>query len=397
MFSRNLFAFDLPAPTGPFSVGMSSYQVEDSSRQEIMSSQKGARRKFMVHVWYPTDGQKKKSNEQYLARAMPFMKRQGKRLYYLPNFVMDLMFSDIHSYAHRGSKISASRGRYPVILFSHGFGSLSGMHSTTLEELASHGYIVVGVDHTYDCCISTFNDGKQVPLYMKWKSKFGRICDRFSCWVQDMQYVLTFLCKKQLYDSEGLLTGKIDLQRVGVLGHSMGGAVATHICATEGLVKAGVNMDGPILSNDKSGFLSKPFMFLLAQETIRRITRPIDDKELKRLNIAREELDTIKKRYFPAISNLNNGNDKESYIFEVKGAGHNTFCDYPLLKKVSRFFSLFNLGVGTIDPYRALESINSYLVQFFDVHLKGYERRKWQTLHKKFPEVLSINEKPLPC
>lgn len=397
MFSRNLFAFDLPVPTGPFSVGMTSYQVEDASRQEEMSLTGGTHREFMLHVWYPTDGPKEKSKEQYLARAMPFMKAQGSKLYYLPNFVMDFLFSDVHSYAHRDKPLSSSRRKYPIILFSHGFGSLAGMHSTTLEELASHGYIVVGVDHTYDCCVSVFDNGKQVPLFTKWKSKFGRIRDRFSCWVKDLQYVLTFLCKKQLHDTKGLFAGKLDLQRIGVLGHSMGGAVATHICATEGLVKAGVNMDGPIFSESKQGFLEKPFMFLLAEETIRRITTPISSKELKRLHIAPEELQTIKDHYLPAIPSLDANNPEASYLFEVKGAGHNTFCDYPLLKKVSRFFSMFNLGVGTIDPYRALSCMNSYLTHFFDIHLKGYDRRNWQTLQDQYPEVVAFKAKSKQC
>ena len=55
-------------------------------------------------------------------------------------------------------------GGWPVVLFSTGYGIERQLYTGLVEDLASHGYVVVAIDHPHDANIVSFPDGHTVSI-----------------------------------------------------------------------------------------------------------------------------------------------------------------------------------------------------------------------------------------
>jgi len=366
------------------------YYFKDLSRKEIHSLNENEYRELIVQFWYPTEKKEEKALIPYLGDTMPFVKEALKEwyLYYLPSSIFDYLLKGIYTHAVPNLPVSHLKEIYPVIIFSHGFACLSNFNTTQLEELASHGYVVVGINHTRDCSVSVFPDGRVVPLNEKWKEHYvGYLSKAIDWWVQDVRFVLNKLAEINKNDPEKKFTGKLDLSRIGIFGHSMGGATATQICRSDDRVKAGINMDGPLFGKKPTKSFAKPFMFMLAEEPLKKLEKPLTEKELEYLWLKREDERLLREIYAAGIPILCSNIGKDVYYLVIRGAEHYTFSDFPLIRKLSWFFRYFNLKTGTLDPYRAIEITNNYVLQFFDKYLKEKESPLFDG-NKYYPEVV---------
>src|SRR6202041_2779270 len=131
-----------------------------------------------------------------------------------------------------------------------------------------------------------------------------------------------------------LLTGHLDLDRVGVYGHSMGGQTALVVCAMDKRIKAGMAMDGTVHLVKE---VSQPFMVMQAD-------RPGDPLEVEEL---------CKSLRGP------------HYILNLKNSGHANFTDLPLLTPIHWVACLS----GTINEMRATQIVDSYALAFFNRYL----------------------------
>jgi predicted dienelactone hydrolase len=141
----------LPAPTGPHEVGRVSFDWVDPDRVEIYSSNPQDRRELVLWVWYPAAPDPDAEWAAYLPEP------------WAPaGHFLGLDAAGLLSHAVADAAVADDQSTYPVLLLSpSGFPPL--LLAAIAEDLASHGYVVVGVNHTYEASLTAFADGRVIP------------------------------------------------------------------------------------------------------------------------------------------------------------------------------------------------------------------------------------------
>jgi predicted dienelactone hydrolase len=267
-------SFELPAPTGKLRIGTTRWVVVDSTRQETFAP--GRQREVEVLAWYPalaTDGDTAPYLRSGMEEALSFA-----RLAKLGDAYDSL--AHVKTHAIIDAPPAPSPSRFPVIVFSHGYTGFPSSHTSLAEDLASHGWAVLHVVHPFEAAARlsdgmfvTFTDEKNAmrPQVMdvlnEWKAEGStmekvvsapddverekllrgylttlkhtdRVVER---WVADVKAVLDRLPK---VGAGSALAARLDLDRIGVAGHSMGGVMAGQFCVEDRRCKAGLNLDG---------------------------------------------------------------------------------------------------------------------------------------------------------
>lgn len=148
--------FKIPEPTGEFKVGTQTFHFVDTNREEIFGDARDGKRELMVQVWYPA--------QAGTGKYAPFIPdtqilRYMAANYGLPGFTLQHL-KYVSSHAYLGAEVSSAQTSYPLILANPGFGSSRFLHTSQAENLASHGYIVAVIDHTYNTFATEFPDGR---------------------------------------------------------------------------------------------------------------------------------------------------------------------------------------------------------------------------------------------
>ena len=388
-------AFYFPMPTGQYAIGIKTYHWIDAGRKEILHDDPAhSNRELMVNIWYPAQGAlAEKPTTHYAPYAIDYLKKNKKMLGILG------LSCPIYSYAHPEALLAQDVLRYPVIIFSHGLGTNRDRNTAHCEELASYGYVVVGISHTYDSDVVQFPDGRIADKAQRKKNKsslekrkqLDQIDQDIEVWISDVRFVLDQLEQLDV-DKASLFYQRIDKEHIGMFGHSFGGATAVQICRRDQRVKAGVNLDGGLIGPDLTKKFGKPFMFMLSEDNVKTDERPWTRDDWKRFGInSLNEEKMMKSRSFVAVKQLAKSLGHDVYMFMLKDARHMAFCDNVLLKHAS-FFTRFlgaaqDFGSGEIDGFRATEIVNAYLVNFFNKYLKGQPSELLDGSEKNYPEV----------
>src|SRR4029079_9856043 len=144
----------LPTPTGPYRVGRASFHRIDASRPETFTAESTDHRQVLFHIWYPAEA----IGGTVASYIDPLPDDEVVRNSY--SFVGIENAMKTRSHAFVGVKVSPAKKLYPLIVFSHGLGRVSAQYTTLLENLASHGYIVVGVDSPFFSSAVQMPDGR---------------------------------------------------------------------------------------------------------------------------------------------------------------------------------------------------------------------------------------------
>lgn len=369
-----------PRPTGQHAVAARILYFEDHCRKEtLVHDPMHPFRELVVHLWYPSQGApQEKPNFRYFISRLAYAENQswlGRLRVWLHNKLVE----PVYSYSIPDGAFSSNQQSYPVILLSPALGSTADLYTAYAEELASHGYIVVGVNHTYYCNSVKFPDGRVMSkkiLNEKYKNareieKFKAMDSWIETWIEDIAFVLASI-KQINSDQNSFFYQHFDFEHLGMMGHSFGGAATTQLCRRNKRLKACVNIDGRLHGTDLTEPFDTPYMLLLAEELIKRKQKPVSDTELAKLGITREEDEYMKQRYIPALEELCSKLSHDAYTYVVKGADHLDLSDRALLKKMGNYTKLFgDYGVGPIDGNRAIAIVNACLVNFFNKYLKG--------------------------
>ncbi|MGW0204024.1 alpha/beta hydrolase family protein, partial [Nonomuraea sp. NPDC003201] len=281
------------------------------------------------------------------------------------------------THARVGAPVEPRAGRLPVVLFSSGDGGPRTLGTALVEDLASRGYLVVTVDHTYEADQVEFSGRRLVralPLPAKLTPKViaKLLADHARARLADMRYVLdqvTALAHSRPIGGElpkGML-GAPDASRVGALGQSLGGSVAAQLTRDDARVDAAVNLDGSYVGPVATRGVTKPFL-QLAAETHTRAGEPS----------------------WKSFWRASTGWKRE---LRFKGAAHGSFTDLqPLLPQIAAKLPKVPLAdyVGTIDPGRSVAAQRAYVGAFFDLHLRGKPTRLFESPDTRFPEVSLI-------
>ncbi|MGM7681584.1 hypothetical protein ACSVDA_05450, partial [Cytobacillus sp. Hm23] len=138
----------LPKPTGEYNVGKIIEHYVDQSREEVFTKKPSDYRELIIQLWYPTDMKITKNNRTpYHPNSAYFIEEISKYLN-VPQFIFNGV-NKIETNSIKGARVSNKKYKYPVLLFSHAHGSSTSLNSFQIEELVSHGYIVVGIEHSY--------------------------------------------------------------------------------------------------------------------------------------------------------------------------------------------------------------------------------------------------------
>src|SRR3954468_18891814 len=221
-----------PPPTGPAPVGLSRITLTDHHRAERLAPGGGPRR-IPLRVWYPA-ARPGSAPGQVLD---PAEQAAYESVFALPSGALD----GIGDTTTAGAP--PAPGRHAVILLSPGWGNSAAFHDAQASDLASHGYVVVGIDHPGDTTVVDAGGGRILTM-----NPAGEKIQKTSAVqrVADIRYVLHHL-------SAVHGAGRLDRRRIGAYGHSMGARATAAAMYYEPSIRAGVNLDGlaeePVLSH----------------------------------------------------------------------------------------------------------------------------------------------------
>ncbi|HDV8364933.1 alpha/beta hydrolase family protein [Bacillus cereus group sp. MYBK59-1] len=255
--------FSFEEPTGPHRIGTKLYHWVDHQRNEPYSKNPNNWRELMVQIWYPAAEKSKGDPEPYIRNINELSKGLEKTLS-IPAFAFSHM-ELVKSHSFMDLQLSDSENHYPILLFSHGFNGFRNQNTFQVEELASQGYIVLSIDHTFDAAATVFPGGR--TAYVQPINLTDEGDSHIKLWEEDVSFVLNQIEKLNENDETGFFTGRLDTSRIGMFGHSYGGATAAQILAKDSRVKAAINMDGTLYGEilPESG-IGKPFLLMNAEE-----------------------------------------------------------------------------------------------------------------------------------
>ncbi|GAA4497759.1 alpha/beta hydrolase [Actinoallomurus oryzae] len=241
-------ALRLPRPTGPRPVGATTLQLVDSSRTDPWVPSSGARR-LMVSLWYPASAARG-PRAAYMTPDESALLLKGEGITTVPPDTLSHTRTDAYADA------TPARGRHPLVVLSPGF-SLPRSSLTSLgEDLASRGYVVAAVDHTYENFGETFPDGHTTTCVVCDLDQTPALARKLAAGrAADVSFVLD-----RLTGPRPVWKGGISASRIGMAGHSLGGDSTAVTMAADPRVRAGVNMDGTF--NTPVTGLSRPFLLM---------------------------------------------------------------------------------------------------------------------------------------
>lgn len=272
--------FELPPPTGPFRVGTTVWRLIDQSRRETFAPD--GPRQVEVLAWYPSSGNPGGKTAPYLREGVPEV-RTFARLFGAPEQIFDAL-ADVRTHAAVDAVPASAPAKFPLLIFSHGYTGIPSAYTALLEDLASHGYGVLSIVHPYEATAATLTDGRVVTLLdpagaplpplravlAEWGAEdetmaaVTRATDvteqlrllrgylgglhqtdiALRRWVDDTTLVLDRLSHVGSGSPIARIASRLDMTRVGVFGHSMGGVAAAQFCVEDRRCRAGLNLDG---------------------------------------------------------------------------------------------------------------------------------------------------------
>ncbi|MBF4998094.1 hypothetical protein IRT45_13125 [Nocardia sp. BSTN01] len=266
----------LPEPTGPDAIGVTDLHLVDASREDPYIP--GRARELMISIWYPATDVAGVPVRPWLAPDLARMYIQSLAYYGIPSAASSTLAP---GHGHVDAPADVSGGGRPMLLFSPGMGMPGELSSAQVEDLASHGFVVVTLGHTYETFATRFPDGRVE------KSVLPPAPDRDKSAVQaaaavpirlaDTRFVLDRLADMAAgsdpdADRHPLPQGLariLDVSKVGMFGHSLGGATTAQAMHDDRRIAAGANLDGTLSGSAVTDGLDRPFLLVGAGDDAR--------------------------------------------------------------------------------------------------------------------------------
>ena len=351
-------------PTGPFSVGTTTFYLIDESRTDPYAPEPDTPREIMAQVWYPAEDVADYELARWLDGGVT-VTRGISTWIEMPAFLLDhLVYA--YSSAHLGAPVLQSEGPYPIILFSHGLGGVRAQNTNLAQELASHGYLVAALEHTYATAVTVFPDGRTAyhnPDTVLEGEQFEASFEALvSQWVEDQQFTLSTL-ERMNTDPQALLYRHVNPKRVMSMGHSTGGATAMQFCQIDSRCAAAIGLD-PALSGLQEHIINdyaQPFLVMFSETW----ATADDNARIKTL-----------------LSNAS----AQSVSMYIEGTAHFDFSDLPGVTSLA-----YQLGLkGPIEGARILNIVNQIALGFFDHISRGTPADWLNNPETVFPEAITF-------
>jgi hypothetical protein len=370
-----LFPYNkMPKIDGEYNVGTISFDAVDVNRLEGYGNSPGSSRKIRLQFWYPAenvDGAKKDfwlSDGIDVARLIPAIAGG-------PGFIFEYI-ARIKSNSYKNAPILQQQNTYPIVVMSHGWRGFRNLHSDLGELLASNGFIAVSIDHTFGSLGIVFDDGSVIPLDTNalppgvdedFASAANTLVKTYSL---DAKLVLDLLGQLNEGKPEHttILNPKffincIDLNSIGMFGHSTGGGGVTRLAINDERVSSVFALDPwvePIDSAILNQGLATSSIFLRSEQWAGR-------KNNEHLQIIANSPSTVTDMY------------------QLNGATHEDFTMLYMFEPASKLIGF----AGTLDSRRSGEIQRNFILNFFNITLKG-SGESYSSLANKYPEVVDI-------
>ncbi|MFF6904764.1 alpha/beta hydrolase family protein [Streptomyces sp. NPDC012389] len=344
----------LPRPTGRHSVSTRSLPLTDFGRTDPFASRPGPR-KLMVQLWYPTGSPAPAPHPRN--PAVPYTDPGTAAALEADWGMRPGVLKGVGTHARAGGR--PAPGARSAVVLSHGRGASRILTSGLAEELASHGHLVAAVDHTYDAAAVRFPDGRLVLGALPAEPDDWDAQDRLEVAVRaaDLRCVADALGRRRRP-----LAG-VAVHRIGLLGHSLGGAAAAEAMRTDRRFVAGLDLDGGLFGTTvpETG-LDRPFLLLTSSP----------DHE--------------------TWANWRAHHRSWGRHLHLAGGGHLSATDVPALADAAGLRErwpepLFSDYLGTIAPHRAATVTRACTTAFFDRFLLGLHRPLLDAPGHRHPEL----------
>jgi hypothetical protein len=373
----------LPLPSGQFSIGHVRFEWTDFSRKEILTE--NMMRSIVADVWYPAEN-------SCQAEVTPYIDTLAIHAAFGNNGLQSLLgktgshlirSGKVQTHAHDNAKFFQSLGSVPMIFFSHGMGMITQLYTTQIEDLASHGYVVVAITHPYDAWLVSFKNGNHIPFETKLRNAAGNSeeqhityeNERIVWWADDIKFALDQMTSFNTMDSQQVpFAGHLDLNHVGVMGHSAGGRAAARACQIDQRMISCADQDGvammqPFYPGPDGLGMTQTFLLF---ERVNRVK--LSESDATSMGMTLSELTALVARL---------RQDKETALAATGGSyhvllnfnnsSHMSFSDLPLLQA--------NNDIEVSKARKLLEVTCRYTREFFDKTIRNqasplYEGRK---------------------
>lgn len=359
----------LPEPEGRFAVGSVVLHLVDQDRAETFGALPGDPRELVVQLFYPARPPADGAEPAPWIAEGDVVTTNLAKAHDLYEFTLNhLEYSESNSYPD--VEAAADGTRYPVIIYSHGWKSFRNAATNQAEELASQGFVVATIDHTFGSAATVFPDGRVErwdPAALPSERAVGTSVflregrELIGVFEEDLRFVLDTLVEVDAGSFDTPLRNRLDTSNIGLFGHSTGGGAVVALCASDARCKAGLGFDPwvePLPNSVLTGGLDVPFAFIRSEEW----SGNENDESLRRLYDA---------------------GTADHYWHEIRGSEHRDFAFPPMLSPISGL-------IGISGNTRAVVEIaEEELVAFFGRYLQGRESPFLTNPSSAYDEILS--------
>ncbi|MBB6730400.1 alpha/beta hydrolase family protein [Cohnella zeiphila] len=392
--------FTLPKPTGSDAVGVRYMELVDERRDDPFLAPPSRKRRLMVKIYYPAQDDSSKRYVPYFNGSTELIQWLTAG-YHLPEIAFDqLKLAKTHS--KEDLPLSGKQPDYPVILFSHGAGTTMEAQTSQCEDLASNGYVVMAIDHTYLTAATVFPDRTATPVEITAQFQKDVSAQLSQIMADDQEFVLNQLGEMNDGGTDSIFKGKLNLNEIGSIGHSLGGSAAYSLAIRDSRVKAAIDLDGTVYDEPEEGAPMAPFLMLANDlnhvqmiQSGKGYLQKFEEMTDGQQQVILSDYGS-KKAYEKDYERANRVSVRLAEIlkasgslYTIKGSDHMKFTDIGLFVGDRFLRKLIGIG-GDLDPASNLKITEAVTLSFFDRHLKGETEESIDSLAVKYPELEKV-------
>ena len=322
----------------------------------------------MLQVWYPSDVNIYDIRSSYIDNEKAFtytLKNQG---YGVPSMLTDQIGS-IKCNSWDSSK-PLKNNKFPIVIFSHGHGGLRTQNTNQVEELVSHGFIVMAVDHTYDAGFVEFLNGN-IEYSLTSRPDSSPIIEspeefntRFFYRINDINFLINQINSFHILDNE--IFSIMDTSSIGIFGHSLGGLTSIYAALNNKSIKSCYALDA-LFESVPDSILNRDFkkpIFHIGQNN-KGDTQYWEDSN------------------FDNLKTFLNNNSNNSIMIDIPGSYHYDYTDFTYFTYLTKRMN-FSGEISTDDMVNIM---NETLLDFLNASLKNYNFIDPTIYKTKYPMI----------